>query len=86
MDLDELVLAYQMNHINITYMSGARLACNGSMYHYVVLRIKVYSCHLKLDLNLFDQNNGRDQPFVTSKKKRAKVLEGDSVCESFVHK
>ena len=82
MDLDELVLAYQMNRINITYMSGARRG----YVSFCFSRIKVYTCHLKLDLNLFDQNNGRDQPFVTSKEKRAKVQEGDSVCESFVHK
>ena len=29
MDLDELVLAYQMNHINITYMSGAGIVLCG---------------------------------------------------------
>ena len=65
MDLDELVLAYQMNRINITYMSGY-VAC------LCFSRIKVYTCHLKLDLNLLDQNNGRDQPFVTSKEKGQK--------------
>ena len=67
MDLDELLLAYQMNRINITTCRVLYVAC------LCFSRIKVYTCHLKLDLNLFDQNNGRDQPFVTSKEKRAKV-------------
>ena len=55
MDLDELVLAYQMNNTKITYMCGASSVLRIVMFS----RIKVHTCHLKLDLNLFDQNNGR---------------------------